>query len=109
MPSPFGGGDYGADALSLMQHLSHQSASAYMEAEQILSRAVCKAQDGMEADDQGNGEKEQVQDQELDSGQENDGKENRIVGTEKQYCDMPVCSPGSLLVCMCSQKKAQVF
>ena len=91
LPSPFGGGDYEADALSVMQHLSQHSASAYMEAEHILSGRVGKAQDE---------EGEERAEHEFHSGRESDGKENRIVANEKQYGDMPLCSPGSLLVCL---------
>jgi hypothetical protein len=73
-----------------------------MEAEQILAGGISKGQDQVEpgAEDYGEEEEQQSQEQEMDSRRESDGKENRIVATEKQYGDMPLCSPGSLLVCV---------
>eukprot|EP00250_Pteridium_aquilinum_P018269 c24014_g1_i1 orf=196-3219(-) len=72
--------DYGADALSLMQHLSQQSAAVYMEAEQILSND-CRAEGLGHDEDIGN------------------GKEN-IMALDRHMAEGFSCSPGSLLVDM---------
>ncbi|KAI5073204.1 hypothetical protein GOP47_0011217 [Adiantum capillus-veneris] len=71
------GEEYGADALSLMQQLSQQTAAAYREAERILS---CDGRDV------GAGEASLV-----------NGKEN-VIAVDKQMMDVGICSPGALLV-----------
>ena len=76
--------DYGADALSLMEQLSQHTASAFMEAEQILSSCDGKA-------------KELVQSL-LNKPAANE-KEN-MIAVDRQMVDGSVCSPSSLLVCL---------
>ncbi|KAH7441377.1 hypothetical protein KP509_03G035300 [Ceratopteris richardii] len=76
------GEDYGADALSLMQQLSQQTATAYMEAEKLLSSESRK--EGQVSVTGGS-----------------IGKENNVMSFDKQIGD-GLCSPGSLLVDMSS-------